>query len=231
MISLILPYYERREAADASLRLMARQYPGLSLEVVLVDDGSSEPYYAPVDLPFPVRVLYGPQKDQPLNPCTPINVGAAAASGDYIALSNPEILHVNPVLPELLAECQRGGPLTYALAACWDPEKKRWHCHSTNRRDDSGDVGSFLPPGTDYHFMAMLHRSLWELAGGFDEDYRDGAGYDDPDFVLRLHRCGARFVIRDDLVVEHPRRGAKANWRPEMFARNRKVFLSKWKLH
>lgn len=231
MISLILPYYERKAATDKSLRLMARHYSDLDLEIIIVDDGSAESYFVPDDVPISVRVIYGPHKNRPLNPCTPINVGAASASGDYIALSNPEILHVNPVLPALLDECVRGGPMTYAMAACWDPEKKVWHCHSTRKRSAANDAGAFLPPDVDYHFMSMMHRSLWDMTGGFDEDYRDGAGYDDPDFALRLVRCGARFVRRDDLVVEHPRNGARAAWRPEMFERNRKVFLRKWVRH
>ena len=77
--------------------------------------------------------------------------------------------------------------------------------------------------------MAMMHRSLWDAAGGFDEEYRRGAGYDDPDFVLRLHRAGAKFLIRDDLVVEHVRQGAHAAWAPGMYVRNREIFMRKWK--
>lgn len=228
MISLILPYWNRQAAADLSLALMARHYADLALEVIVVDDGSTPPYQAPAALPFPVRVVRLPTKAAPMNPCTPINAGAAIAQGEYIALSNPEILHESPVLPAMLDEAQRGGPLTYVLAACWDPERKRWHCHTSNKRSDSGDVGSYLPAGADYHFMALMHRSLWEAAGGFDEDYRDGAGYDDPDFVRRLHRAGASFVIRDDLVVTHPRHGARAGWTPAMFTRNRMIFKQKW---
>jgi GT2 family glycosyltransferase len=85
-----------------------------------------------------------------------------------------------------------------------------------------------LPRGAHYHFMTMLHRSLWDAAGGIDEDYREGTGYDDPDFVLRLARAGAKFVLRDDLVVEHIRGGAHAKWTDDQFERNRKVFISKW---
>lgn len=228
MISLILPYWNRQAAADLSLAMMARHYAGLDLEVIVVDDGSTPAYEAPKAMPFPVRVVRLPAKAAPMNPCVPINAGAAIAQGEYIAISNPEILHERPVLPAMLDEAQRGGDKTYVLAACWDPERKRWHCHSSNKRSDAGDVGSFLPEGADYHFMALMHRSLWEATDGFDEDYRNGAGYDDPDFVLRLHRAGARFVIRDDLVVLHPRNGAKAGWKPAMFERNRKVFFSKW---
>lgn len=228
MISLILPYWQRQGATDRSLELMARHYRELHMEVIVVDDGSPTPYAPPSGTPFPVRVIRLPAKTRPLDPCVPINVGASAANGDFIALSNPEILHEQPVLPAMLEECVRGGPLAYVMAACWNPEKGRWHSHSSFKRPDTGDVGSWLPEGAQYHFMTMMSRYLWDATGGFDEAYREGAGYDDPDFVRRLHAAGAKFIMRDDLVVQHPRQGAHAPWTPDMFDRNRKVFLSKW---
>lgn len=227
MISLVWPYWMRQEVADRSCALLAKHYADIDLELIVVDDGSEAPYCAP-EMPFPVRVLRLPTKRGPANPCVPINRGVAAARGDLIALSGPDMLHTKPVLAQMRAEL--GDDLRrYVLAACWYPERQTWHCHSKHRRGDGGDVGSMLPDGADYHFMSMMHRSLWDASGGFDEDYRNGAGYDDPDFVLRLHRAGARFVIRDDIVVEHVRAGAHAAWPKEGYARNREIFLNKWK--
>lgn len=228
MISLILPYWQRQEATERALRLMSHHYGRLALEVIVVDDGSEDAFEPPDGLAFPLRVIRLPVKDGPLNPCVPINVGASAAIGELIALSSPEMLHVNPVLPQMAMEIAKGGPLTYVMAAVWNPEKGRWHCHSSRTRTDQGDVGSWLPPGADYHFMSMMTRYLWDATDGFDPDYRWGAGYDDPDFVMRLHRAGAKFVHRDDLIVHHPRTGAKSPWAPQMFERNRKLFMHKW---
>lgn len=228
MISLILPYWCRKAATDKSLAMMASAYPSLDFEVVIVDDGSPESYHAPAGLPWPVNVIHLPKKTDPRSACVPYNVGARAARGDYIALSSPEIQHPQPVFPAMLEEIQTSGPNTQVLAACWNPEHKRWHCHSTRKRGNTIDVGWLLPPGADYHFCSLMHRSLWDRIGGMDDDYRIGTGYEDSDLCMRLHRAGARFVIRDDLVVIHPREGAHAAWRPEMFAKNRKLFLSKW---
>jgi GT2 family glycosyltransferase len=217
----------RQAVADQSCALLAQHYADLDLELIVVDDGSEMPYCAP-EMPFPVRAIRLPTKAVPMNPCTPINRGVAAARGDIIALSGPDIMHVHPVLKHMRHELGNDRK-KYVLAACWYPERKTWHCHSERKRSDAGDVGSMLPAGADYHFMAMMHRELWDDAGGFDEDYRDGAGYDDPDFVLRLHRAGAQFVIRDDLVVEHVRAGAHSQWTADGYARNRALFFSKWK--
>jgi hypothetical protein len=73
-----------------------------------------------------------------------------------------------------------------------------------------------------------MYKSLYLKAGGFDEEYREGAGYEDNDFINRLLMAGARFVIRDDLVVIHPKTGATIQWGAEKFARNEALYYSKW---
>jgi len=226
MISLILPYWQRLGVAQAALRIMAGQYPDLDLEVIVVDDGSPEPFETPAGLPWPVRVLRLPSKNVPLNPCVPFNRGAELAQGDVIALSNPETLHRRPVLPAMRAELAVCGPAGVVLAACQLEGSAVWHCHSSVAGQPVEGVP--MPAGAHWHFLSMMCRPLWEAAGGFDEDYRDGAGYDDPDLVLRLDAAGARFKIRDDLVVTHVRNQARAAWSPAQFERNRRLFVAKW---
>lgn len=200
-------------------------YMDLDLEIIIVDDGSPKPFKIP-PYPLDIQVVSLPKKSGPLNPCVPYNKGAEVAKGEYIALSNPENLHRKPILEQMCYAID--SDLTYVMAAAWSEEQQRWHCHSSQQRENGNDVGKYLPKGSNYHFMSMMKRSLWDKIGGFDEDYRLGAGYDDPDLVRRLHKVGTKFVMRDDLVVEHPRSNAHAKWTQEMFARNRNVFLSKW---
>lgn len=227
-ISLILPYWDRKQATDDSLALMAAQYAGLDLEVIIVDDGTPAPYAPPDDLGLDIRVIRLPRKIVPKNPCTPINAGVAASHGDLVAISNPEIMHVNAVLGAMAAECEAIGPYAYVLAGCWCPDEKRWHCHTSRKFNKSNDAGALMPDGVGYHFLGMMHRELWDKAGGFDEDYREGAGYDDPDFVLRMLRAGAKFKIRDDLVVHHPHNEPRTRWPAGGFERNRELFFRKW---
>jgi|GEM_PF-2699338 len=226
-LSLIWPYWQREAVTDKACHLLAQHYADLDMELIIVDDGNALPYQPPA-MPFRVQVVRLPQKSGPLNPCVPLNRGVAAAHGDIIGLSCPDHLHTTPILRQMIAELG-DDPKKYVLAAAWHAEKQVWHCHSTRNRPNDGDVGSMLPKGADYHFMAIMHRSLWDDTGGFDEDYRDGAGYDDPDFVMRLQHAGAKFCMRDDLVVEHVRIGAQSGWTPEMFRRNRQIFLNKWR--
>lgn len=76
----------------------------------------------------------------------------------------------------------------------------------------------------------MMSKDLFNRAGGFDEDYSEGAGYEDVDFIYRMKRAGAKFVIRDDLIVIHPKAGASIRWPSFMFERNRKLLEKKWGL-
>lgn len=227
MISILLPYWERQEATNASLKLMAKHYQDLPLEVIIIDDGNKIPFEKP-EVDLDIQVVRLPTKSFPLNSSVPYNAGFKASKGEFIALSSPEMLHVEPVLGAMRAEVKVGGPNAYVLASCWSDEQNRWHCHSSKVRPSVNDVGGWLPEGSDYHFMSMMHRELYEKAGGFDEDYRGGAGYEDPDFVRRLSKVGARFVRRDDLTVIHPRKGAHVKWPTPMLTKNRRLFLSKW---
>lgn len=219
-ISLILPYWNRQAAADVALARLALLYPYLDLEVIVVDDGDPEPFRVPL-LDLNLMCLRLPQKTRPMSPVTCWNMGASIATGDVIALSCIEVLHERPILAEMLEELTERGPMAYVLAAAWCPEQRQWHCHTTVHFPE-------CPPKTGPNFCALMHRSLFQLVGGFDEVYREGAGYEDRDFIQRMHRAGAQFVIRDDLVVTHPKTGATIRWGAEQFARNEAIYRARW---
>lgn len=226
MISVVLPYWNRLAATKDALAAMAALYADMDLEIIVVDDGSAETFSLTGSYPWPVRVIRLPAKDVAKNPCVPINAGVRHARGDVLVISNPEILHTRPVFPEMLCELERLGERGYVLAAAWCDDEEKWHCHSSI----SGikHFGVQHPKGSGLHFCAMLHRAHFERVGGFDEDYRNGAGFDDNDFVMRLGKAGTKFLIRDDLVVKHPKAGARTKWTDGAFERNAALFCRKW---
>jgi glycosyltransferase involved in cell wall biosynthesis/uncharacterized Rossmann fold enzyme len=219
-LSIILPYWDRQQAADEAIALLNKTYAGLDIELVIVDDGNKIPFVMP-PTDFKVVMVTLPQKSDPKCPTTAWNAGVAAATGDVIVLSCIEILHQNPVLEQMLEQLQDIGPSGYVLAAAWCPESSQWHCHSTVKVPRN-------PEGTGIAFCGMMYRSMWEKSGGFDEAYREGAGYEDNDFINRMIEAGARFKIRDDLVVVHPKTGASIEWGSGKFAKNEALYYSKW---
>lgn len=228
MISLILPYWNRQKAADEALLSITRCYEGIPLEIVVVDDGSIPAFERP-PIEFPkgmtLKVVRLPEKTDPKSPVSCWNEGVKAASGDLIAISCVEVVHEKPVLKAMAAQLEDLGPQGYVLAAAWCPEGREWHCHGQHVAKGSYPI----PKGTGRAFLGMMHRSLYEKAGGWDEDYRDGAGYEDVDFIYRMLSAGAKFCIRNDLVVIHPKSGATIQWGGEKFERNRKLLASKWR--
>jgi len=226
MISIVLPYWNRAKAAHRALASLAKCYADLDVEVIVVDDGSPEAFEPEGQYPWPLTVLRLPDKTVALNPCVPFNEGVGVARGDLIVISNVETIHEKPVLAQMRETLNELGPTGYVLAAAWCPERKEWHCHSSIAGNRAS--GERQAEGSGLHFCAMLNRSLWDAVGGFDARYRNGAGYEDADFVNRLELAGAVFRIRDDLVVTHPRNGARANWPFGAHARNRDLFRKTW---
>lgn len=220
MISLILPYWNRQEAANKSLELLAKNYPDLDLEVVIVDDGDPIPFVMP-EVNLKTLIVRMPEKSEPMCPATSWNTGVAMSNGEIVVLSCPEILHEKPVLEQMATELERLGPDGYVLASAWCPESKAWHCHSSVQVPD-------CPPGTGIAFCGAMHRELFERVGGFEESYRDGAGYEDRDLIRKLVKAEAKFVIRDDLVVVHPKTGASIKWGTEKFCRNEMIYRKRW---
>lgn len=220
-ISLILPYWDRQAAADRALQSLVLHYARLPLEVVVVDDGNLVPFVEPISS-LNIRVVRLPAKRHPTPQSRAWNAGVREASADLIALSCVEVIHKRPVLEPMAAQLAALGPDGYVLAAAWCPERKNWDVRS--------DIAPWdrLPKGVGGCFLGMLHRSLFERVGGFDEDYQDGAGYEDQDFIMRLVTAGAVIVVRDDLVVIHPKTGATIKWPAEGFARNLERFKRKW---
>jgi hypothetical protein len=219
MISLILPYFNRQQAANKALELIGVMYHDLDLEVIVVDDGSKPPFnpplYSPLESTLSFNVIRLPEKEVAQASCTPMNAGVRGSYGDILAFSSVEMLHHKPILAQMRDELLKGDANTYVSAAVWCPSQNRWHAHSSLNK----------PP---LHFMTMLKRDLWNRSGGFDEDYREGMCFDDNDFVNRLLRAGMHYVYRDDLVVEHPRAGAKAKYMLHQHERNRRLYESKW---
>lgn len=228
MISVIWPYWDRQQAADNSYCLFVKHYSHLPIEIVVADDGNLEPYKPPTG-PIPVRVVRLPFKRVPKNPSFPLNCAVAAARGDIIVLTNPEVLHHNPVLEQMLENLKHEDDYVQAAVIFNEGPKPQWHSHSSI----SGRVeeGIKLPDNACFHHLAMLSRKLWEKTGGFDEIYRNGYCFEDTDFVMRLKAARARFIMLDDLVVEHIRLGANPNWDKSTWDRNRNIFVQKWSNH
>lgn len=220
MLSVVMPYWNRANLLRETLDSF-EIYGDLEFEVVIVDDGSPEPPEI-ASHSFPVKLVSLPQKTDLKNPCLPWNLGVEKAKYDIIVLTHAEIRHEKPVFPFMMEELGNLGPKGYVLASCWGVDQSRWYCYPGYK----GPKADMIPDGAGLNFCAMLNRGFFEEIGGFDEIYRDGAGYEDNDFIWSVHKNGGNIVIRPDLVVSHYR--TNVNWGKEGFAKNKRLFHDKW---
>lgn len=211
-----MPYWNRQSALDAMFATYARLYSHLDLEISVCDDGSPVPAVVPPG--SRIRLTRMPAKINPLNPCVPFNRAVAASTGDVIVLTNPEIEHQEPVLDEMLSLLQH--PDDYVVARCWD-DRGFYVAGPDVKFDERGRLPA--PPGGQFHFLAMLHRDLWERCGGFDEDYRGFLGADDNDLLWRLYSVGARFRLTEGRVYH--KAGERLAWN---LPHGRTLFYAKW---
>lgn len=213
MISILMPYWRRQERLDATLDSL-EQYD--DIEVCICADGCTIEIK---ERPYPVKVMHLPMKDEPKNPCVPFNWARKLAEGEYLCITNPEILHPEPVLPAMLEALV--GDRGYVLATCWNPEKERWHCRAGYVPPHTAPI----PKGSGLHFCALMRADFYDEIGGFSEEYRDGAGYDDNDFIWKVHEAGGIIKIVPE-TVHHFNTGIK--WPAQMVERNKRIFYGKW---
>lgn len=228
LISVVMPYWRRQRALLVNVENYSRLYDDEDVEMIVVDDGSPEPAVVPAGLPIMVTVLRLPKKFAALNPCVPINKGVAVSRGEFVVLTNPEVIHRDSILDEMRLRLVDMGPKGYIAAACRG--RKWWYCHSTLMPEPSSVGRAPCPEGAGLHFCAMLHRSLFDEIGGFTEAYREGQGYEDSDFLWKLDRAGAKFAICDDFVTDHVECPG-SSWPDGGAARNKAIFNAAWPSH
>jgi GT2 family glycosyltransferase len=189
-----MPYYNRREHLARSMRAYESLYDDIKLSIC--DDRSRPPLMLPAtNLNIKLTRIEG--SPEPKNPCVPMNMAVNASKDDIIVLTNPEVEHVEPIFAKMLAALRF--PNDYVIAACRCAHTGRWEARSGLRTKNRQRVPQF----SGFHFCTMLHRGLWNAAGGFDEEYREHRGCEDNDWLWRLQDVGANFIPLDDCIVYH----------------------------
>jgi GT2 family glycosyltransferase len=205
-----------------------------SYEVILVDNGGcrdhSSPGGANVELvQNKENVGFGPASNQ----------GAARARGDVLCLLNPDVLVEPGWLGPLLERAHEAG-----VGAAFPAKLNLDGTMQEAGAFVTGEGNAFLfgdGEGADapqYAFRrevdfgsaaAMcMTRSCFISAGGFDPAYRI-AYYEDADLCFRLRTQGLRLVYEPRARVLHARSvSAPPAELTDVYAANRRVFLSRW---
>lgn len=218
-ISIVIPTRDHGADVERCLASVFAQPSYPDFEVVLVDNGSTEPAslatFARWSASEPrVRVL---RHDVPFNFAVINNYAARRSDGAYLLFLNNDTRVLTPDWLEALAEQAQRPSIGAAGAKLLYPDGTLQHAGIvTGIAGVAGHVHKYADGGTGGYFnivrtvnnysaltgaCLMLRREAFERAGGFDEAL--GIAFNDVDLCLKLLALGLRNVYLPHVVLEH----------------------------
>ena len=229
--------WNRKDLLRACLESL-RQQEGVSFEIIVVDNGSTDGSADLAEKEFGAQVI---RNRENRGFCAPNNQGIACAKGEFIALVNNDAEAEAGWLSALHGACNRAPEVGMAASKVlvWeDPSRidKVGHLifpDGQNRGRGSGveDRGQFdreeevlWPDGC----AAMYRKAMLDQIGGFDEDFF--AYGDDAELGLRARIAGWKCIYTPHAVVRHHRGATMGKGSPDRLAlieRNRLLLALK----
>jgi glycosyltransferase involved in cell wall biosynthesis len=212
-LSVVIPTKDRAEALARTLDALAAQEVGdASLEVVVVDNGSSDGTLEQVraregGVGLPIRLLEQPAR----GPAAARNAGVAAASGEVLLFLGDDTEPENRGLLRAHLDLHGARPEpTYGVLGriTWTPRAPvtpfmRWlenggpQFHYSELDPGPVDSASYF-----YSSHASLKRSFFEQVGGFDVRFPTAA-VEDTELGVRLADGGLELDYHPELLVLH----------------------------
>lgn len=205
-ISVVIPTYQRRDLALASVRALDRQTFAGPFEVIVVVDGSADgsaDALRALELKTPLTVL----EQQNQGAASARNRGAGSARGDILLFLDDDM----EAAPDLLTEhvrCHRDGadvvfghlPLHPSSPSNFLSRGVGYWAEMRMRRLTT--AGEQLTLHDLLTGQMSLQRRLFEQVGGFDVRFTGGGtfGDEDIDFGYRLRRDGYRLVFNKNAI-------------------------------
>jgi GT2 family glycosyltransferase/glycosyltransferase involved in cell wall biosynthesis len=210
----------RRHLETCLASLLASDYPPDRLEVVCVDNGSTDGSAAMVARRFPaVRVVPLPDNRGFAGGNA---AGVAAASGDVLVFINNDMRADPGALRALASALDEAHPCAAARVLSWDGRRIDFvrgtinfegrgyqeHYGERYRPELAAASQTFFPNGGAF----AITREAWDRLGGFDPAFF--AYYEDVDLGWGLRLLGADIRVAGEAIVYH-RHGATSRRHPE----------------
>ncbi|MCL5986663.1 MAG: glycosyltransferase [Actinobacteria bacterium] len=220
-VSVIIPNFNGRDYLDECLKsIFSARYPHEKLEVIVVDNASTDGSIDFVKKEFPDVKIIANDKNMGFAPA--INIGAGSSKGECLVIMNNDLRVHEDWLIELVAAISSGGEVGCAgsLVLNRDGDKIDFAGGVVNFEGKGFQIGydekvdDYLSklsnsPYPRYLFVNgssfIVRSSLFDEVGGMDEDFF--AYYDDIDFGWRIWLAGYCVVLAPKSVVYHRHHG------------------------
>ncbi len=239
-VSVIIPVYDKLDYTLACLDSIARWMPAAAIEVLVVDDGSTDGTPGSLSARDDIRYLRNSENLGFVGSC---NRGAREARGTFLFFLNNDTIVLDGWLDALVATFDGlpdaglvGSKLIYPDGRLQEAGGIVWEDGSAWNWGRLGD-----PRSPRYNFLrdvdycsgaaAMIRRDRFLELGGFDERFAP-AYYEDTDLAFALRERGLRVLYQPRSQIVHYEGvtcGTTLNQGIKLYqTRNRDLFRAKW---
>ncbi|MFC0677154.1 glycosyltransferase [Lysobacter korlensis] len=238
--SIVIPVYNHFAHTLQCLRALAEHPPQAAIEIIVVDDGSSDETTASLPLVEGVRYHRRSENGGFISAC---NDGASLARGEYLVFLNNDTVPQPGWLDALLGTFESYPDAGLVGAQLVYPDGRLQEAGGIVFADGSGwNYGRFdSPDDPRYSFVRAadycsgaaiaLRRELFLSLGGFDRRYAP-AYYEDTDLAFAVRASGRSVLYQPAARVVHDEgttSGTDINQGPKAYQeRNRSIFAEKW---
>ena len=214
LVSIVIPTHNRKEKLERLIRsILKNDYPKDKLEIIVVDDASSDGTYEYIKKLFPQVRLIRNGEEKLLAESR--NIGIRASRGKYIFIIDDDNVISKTTIKELVEFMEKhpevgvAGPLMYFLR---DP--KRIWCAGIRRNYwttitkfigfNTIDREQFRKPyeSEDFPNAFMVRREVFEKVGLFNSELFP-IHYDEGNFCQRVRKAGYGVIVVPTAKVWH----------------------------
>jgi GT2 family glycosyltransferase len=211
MVSIIIPAFNNWAYTAACLKSISNARDALGIEVILVDDESSDETQSYASNIRGLRYLRNKKNAGFIESC---NNGAAEAKGKYLVLLNNDTQVLDGWLNGLLDVFEMFPDAGLVGSRLIYPDGTLQECGGIVFNDGSGwNYGKGdNPERTEYMYVRdadycsgaciMIETALFRELGGLDERYKP-AYYEDTDLAFKVRESGRRVLVQPASTVIH----------------------------
>lgn len=189
-VSIVIPVYDQIKITIDCLRDVIKTH-GVETEIIVVDDGSTEPISRAIPKMFRnVKVLVN---EKNMGFAKTVNKGITASKHDLVCLLNNDIRLPNPSWLKLMVDSMDEFDMTAPAGGRMDAQ---WN-YQPGEAKKRGDKFAYL-----VGWCLLVKRDVFDKVGLMPEDFGRGF-FEDVLFSYRARKAGFKLGITEDTGVQH----------------------------